>query len=133
MTFAGRLVSVGHFAIEIAVSLLLLFCVADAHAQVSRVGATLEGTVRDSSGAVMPQVAITLRNTLTNQGRTVMTNYRGLFRAEQLAVGTYEIRLERTGFAPYQRARVIVSLGQTVHLDIVLAPASPSAELTVSA
>jgi hypothetical protein len=75
----------------------------------------------------------TLHNPLTNQSRTVTTDEQGFFRAEQLAVGTYEIRVEQTGFAPYRQPGVGASLGQTVHLDIVLSPASASEQMTVNA
>ncbi len=133
MILACRLVSVRHVAIGIAISFALLFCAADGAAQASRVGATLEGIVRDTSGAVIPSSKVTLHNPLTNQSRTVTTDEQGFFRAEQLAVGTYEIRVEQTGFAPYRQAGVGASLGQTVHLDIVLAPASASEQVTVNA
>ena len=43
------------------------FARANAGAQASRVGATLEGIVRDTSGAVIPKSKVTLRNPLTNQ------------------------------------------------------------------
>src|SRR5882762_4908548 len=125
--------SMRHLAIAIAVSLALLFSVPDAAAQASRVGATLEGTVSDTSGAVIPNSKVTLHNPLTNQFRTVTTNEQGFFRAEQLAVGTYEVRVEQTGFALYRQAGVGASLGQTVHLEIVLAPASGSEQVTVNA
>src|SRR6266566_875762 len=46
-SFSGR-----HIAIGVAVSFALLFCAAGAAAQASRVGATLEGIVSDTSGAV---------------------------------------------------------------------------------
>src|SRR5882724_1874932 len=133
MTLACRSFSVHHVAIGVAVSLALLFCAADAGAQASRVGATLEGIVRDTSGAVIPNSKITLHNPLTNQSRTVTTDEQGFFRAEQLAVGTYEVRVEQTGFAPYRQAGVGVRLGQTFHLDIVLAPAAASEQVTVNA
>src|SRR5882724_3593573 len=133
MTLACRSFSVHHVAIGVAVSLALLFCAADAGAQASRVGATLEGIVRDTSGAVIPNSKITLHNPLTNQSRTVTTDEQGFFRAEQLSVGTYEVRVEQTGFAPYRQAGVGVRLGQTFHLDIVLAPASASEQVTVNA
>src|SRR6266705_766929 len=122
-----------HVAIGFAVSFALLFCAAGAAAQASRVGATLEGIVSDTSGAVIPNSQVTLHNPLTNQFRTVTTDERGFFRAEQLAAGTYEVRVEQTGFAPYRYAGVETSLGQTLHLDIVLVPASASEQLTVSA
>src|SRR5437660_8338826 len=125
--------SMRHLAIAIAVSLALLFSVPDAAAQVSRVGATLEGIVSDTSGAVIPNSKVTLHNPLTNQSRTVTTDEQGFFRAGQLAVGIYEVRVDQTGFAPYRQAGVGASLGRTVHLDIVLAPASASEQVTVNA
>src|SRR5260370_35116814 len=133
MILACRSFSVGHVAIGIAVSFALLFCAAHAAAQASRVGATLEGTVSDTSGAVIPNSRVTLHNPLTNQSRTVTTDEKGFFRAEQLAVGTYEVRVEQAGFAPYRQAGVGASLVQTVHLDIGLAPASASEQGTVTA
>src|SRR6267143_7066810 len=101
MILACRSFSVTHVVIGIAISFALLFCAIDAAAQASRVGATLEGTVSDTSGAVVPNSRVTLHNPLTNQSRTLTTDEQGFFRAEQLAVGTYEIRVEQTGFAPY--------------------------------
>src|SRR5258708_6857689 len=133
MILACRSFSVRHVAIGIAVSLAFLFSVPDAAAQASRVGATLEGIVSDTSGAVIPNSKVTLHNPLTNQSRTVTTDEQGFFRAEQLPVGTYEVRVDQTGFAPYRQAGVGASLGQTVHLDIVLAPSSPSEQVTVNA
>ena len=133
MILACRSFSVRHVAIGIAISFTLLSCTADAAAQASRVGATLEGTVSDTSGAVIPNSKVTLHNPSTNQTRTVTTDEQGFFRAEQLAVGTYEVRVEQTGFAPYRQAGVGARLGQTVHLDIVLAPASASEQVTVTA
>src|SRR5258708_5142891 len=127
-----RLISIRHVATEIAISFALLLCAANGAAQTSRVGASLEGTVSDSSGAKILQAVITLRNTLTTHSRNVTTDDQGFFRADQLAVGTYEIRLEHTYFAPYRRAGVTLSLGQNLHLDIVLYPASTSEQVTVS-
>lgn len=113
--------------------LLILACPAAARAQASKVAATLEGNVRDSSGAVIPGATLEILNTLTNQTRSVTTDEQGFFRASQLAVGSYEIRLDHAGFAPYRRADITLSLGQTLHLDIVLSPASATAQVRVSA
>ena len=122
-----------HIAIAFAAWSLFLVGTATANAQTSPVGATLEGTVTDSSGALIPQATITLRNTLTNQSRTVTTDDRGFFRAAALPVGTYEVRLEHAGLARYLNPGVILSLGETAHLDIALSPASASEQVTVSA
>ena len=128
-----RFFSVRRVAIDLAVSVLLLLCAANAGAQSSRIGATLEGIVSDTSGAVIPNANVTLHNLLTNQSRTITTDEQGFFRTGQLAVSTYEVRAEQTGFAPYRHTGVVLSLGQTVHLDTVLSPASESEKVTVNA
>ena len=133
MVLSFRLFSVRRVASELAVSVLFLLCAANARAQASRVGATLEGIVSDTTGAVIANAKIALHNPLTNQSRSVTTDGQGFFRAEQLAVGTYEVEVEQTGFALYRHTGVVLSLGQTVHLDIVLSPASASEKVTVSA
>src|SRR6266849_941115 len=133
MILACRSFSVRHIAIGVGALSVLLFLAADADAQASRVGATLEGIVRDTSGAVIPNSNVTLHNPSTNQSRTVATDGQGFFRAQQLAAGTYDVQVEQIGFAPYRQAGVGANLGQTVHLDIVLAPASASEQLTVNA
>src|SRR5882762_4308247 len=114
----SRLLPARSIAIDVAMSFLFLVCVVSAGAQTSRVGATLQGIVTDCSGAVIPDVKVILRNTLTNQGRTVATDERGFFRAEALVVGTYEVRAEQAGFALYRHAGVQVGLGQTIFFDI---------------
>src|SRR6267154_2948122 len=132
MSLPGFL-SMRSFVLAVASLSLFLIGVAGATAQTSRIGATVQGTVADSSGAVIFKPKITLRNTLTNQSRNVETNEQGFFRTEQLVVGTYEIRVEQAGFAPYLRSGIQISLGQTVYIDIVLAPGSESASVTVTA
>src|SRR5258707_2685362 len=120
-------------ATKFVVTILFLFCAASADAQVSRVGGTLSGVVSDTTGAVIPNAKVVLHNPLSNQSRSVNTDEQGFFRAEQLAVGTYEVKVEQAGFAPYRHTGVQVSLGQTVSLDIVLVPASSSPSVIVSA
>jgi len=102
-------------------------------AQSSRVGAAIEGEISDASGGVVTQAVIQLHNTDTGQSRSLITNNSGLFRAEQLPVGTYEIRVEHPGFAPYRQSGITLSLGQTVHLSITLSLPSASQQVTVSA
>ncbi len=114
-------------------SFLLFIPASDAGAQSSRVGAILEGTVSDSSGAVVPDAEVTLGNAETGQMRVARTDAQGFFRAAELPAGAYEIRVSHAGFAPYRNTGVEMPLGVTVHLRIVLTVASTSAEVTVSA
>ena len=74
-----RLFFVRRVVIDVAVSVLFLICAANADAQASRVGATLEGIVSDPTGAVIANAKIALHNPLTNQSRSVNTNGQGFF------------------------------------------------------
>jgi len=102
-------------------------------AQTSTVGATLEGVVRDASGAVVAGAEVRLSNTATNQRRTVTADQEGFFRLREVPVGTYDLRVEQPGFAPYLHSGLSLSIGQTVQLEISLVPVSVSARVTVTA
>ncbi|HWN99631.1 MAG TPA: carboxypeptidase-like regulatory domain-containing protein, partial [Blastocatellia bacterium] len=92
----------------------------------------MEGTVTDSAGAVIPGAQIKLRDAATNQTRAVQTDERGFFRANELPVGPYEVRVEQSGFAPYLHAGIMLAIGQTARLDIVLVPAGSATQITVT-
>jgi hypothetical protein len=113
-------------------ALFAMLFVIPADAQTARISATLEGTVTDSAGAVIPGAQVTLRDTATNQTRAVQTDERGSFRANELPVGTYEVRVEQSGFAPYLHAGITLAIGQTARLDILLVPAGTAAQITVT-
>lgn len=120
----------------IAAALLLLaspFVPVGAYAQASAVGATLEGVVTDSSGSPVANAGIQVRNVDTNQSRRLTTDERGSFRAPDLAVGAYEVTVERAGFASYRHTGVVLLVGQTTRLAITLAPAALKQQVTVSA
>jgi hypothetical protein len=112
---------------------LLAFHAPNAAAQSSRVGGALEGTVKDSSGAVISGANVAIRNESTNQTRNAQTDADGSFHAQALAVGSYEVTANQAGFAPYKRTALDLFLGQTTRLDIVLVPASTSEKVTVTA
>jgi len=120
-------------AIVLAAAMVLLMGAPCGTAQSSRVGAAMEGTVRDSSRAIIPGAGVTLRNSSTGQTRVVTTDGEGLFHADALPVGTYEVRVEHAGFAPYQETGAELALGQVLRFDVVLSPASASEKITVNA
>jgi len=107
------------------------FCVAAA-AQTATVSASLAGTVTDSSGAVIAGAKVRLLNTATNQVRTFSTDALGAYHATDLAIGTYEVRVEQAGFTTYLHQGVNLSIGQTIRLDITLVAQGVSAEVTVN-
>ena len=70
-----------------------------AFAQASAGTGTISGVVIDPSGAVVPQVEVTVRNVGTNVGRTVTTNEVGRYEVVALQPGSYELRASKSSFA----------------------------------
>jgi hypothetical protein len=126
-----RRTGIGAIALEAVIVMVML--PGRAAAQGSRVGAALEGTVTDSGGGVIPGASVIMRNLSTNQTRIAETTSEGSFRAEALQVGSYEVRVDQAGFAPYRLSEIDLTLGQTTHLDISLVPAGTSEKITVTA
>src|SRR5437870_3091183 len=115
------------------VLLLILAGVTASTAQTLKTSGTLEGTISDATGGRITGVIVDLRQIETNQTRTVNSDDQGFFRATNLVVGAYEVRIEGSGFAPYLHKGVDIGVGTTAHLDVVLQAAGVTAEVTVSA
>jgi hypothetical protein len=77
--------------------LLLLWIVVGVEAQTSTVG-TITGTVRDSSGAVVPKAEVVLLEERTGFTRTVKTNEDGVYLAASLPIGRYTVSAAPQGF-----------------------------------
>jgi outer membrane receptor protein involved in Fe transport len=101
-------------------------------AQNSRVAGAVQGTIADQTGSAVAGASVRLRNQGTNQTRTVYANAEGWFRASELPVGQYDLRVESSGFSPYVNNAIGVSIGRVVQLTVRLVPASVRQEITVS-
>ena len=60
--------------------------------------ATITGSVRDASEAVIPQASVSARNLETGQTRVTETGANGNYSLPALPVGPYEITVEKPGF-----------------------------------
>jgi hypothetical protein len=100
-----------------AVFLLAAFCVA-ALGQVLPVG-TVDGSVRDPAGAVLPNATVTLRGVDTGVKRTASTNDFGYYLFTQVTPGRYEISVERAGFKKMVR-EATVETGRRLTVDFTL-------------
>ena len=82
--------------------------------------ANLTGTIKDTSGGVLPGVTISARNVATNDTRTTVSEGDGLYRITGLPRGTYEVKAELQGFKTLAQAGVLLTVGETVRLDFSL-------------
>lgn len=101
-------------------------------AQTSRVAGAVQGSVVYQTGSAVVGATVTLRNQGTNQTRRISTKPEGSFRADELPVGQYELRVESPGFSPYVNSAILVSIGRVVEVTVQLAPATVQEQITVS-
>jgi outer membrane receptor protein involved in Fe transport len=104
-----------------------------AAAQSAAAGGAIEGTVTDQSGAVLPGVTVTIRNTATGVTRETTTEQSGLYRAPLLPVGPYEVTAALAGFSTTRRPNLTLSIGQTLTVDVSLKVSGTQEEVTVTA
>src|SRR6266446_4046483 len=95
--------------------------------------ATITGTVRDASGAAVPESTVTLRHVDTGQTRTVQSDIRGAYSAPSLAVGEYEVTAERMGFRREVRRGINLAVAQEAIVDMTLQVGSIDQQVTVTA
>ncbi|MBI4478950.1 MAG: TonB-dependent receptor [Acidobacteria bacterium] len=94
---------------------------------------TISGTVKDSSGAVLPGASVQVQNTDTGQGRTVTTDSRGYYTASNIRPGNYEITASVAGFQTEIKRGLIVNVGQASVIDFVLQVGAVTERVEVTA
>lgn len=116
--------------------LMALLCslalTAPAFAQSTAINATIEGTIIDDSGGVLPGVTVTITNIDTGDTRVVVTNASGLYRAPLLPLGTYRVQAELAGFRGHERTGINLRAGQTAVIDISLLVGAVAETITVT-
>ena len=94
-------------------------------------GATLSGTILDSSGAVVPNVNVSIKNTGTGIIRTTTTNDAGLYSAANLQPGNYEVTASAAGFGS-KSATITLTIGAQEALPFTLKVGSTSQTVEVN-
>src|SRR3954451_10021911 len=106
-----KLIAIGVFA--------LAYC-GGAFAQVAGMGA-ISGTVRDASGAVVPDAQVVVSNESKGIRRSLHTTEAGVFAAPSLVPAPgYTVTVTKQGFANYEVKDVPVQVGQNVDLPVLL-------------
>jgi hypothetical protein len=91
-------------------------------ASAQTVTGTLQGTVSDSRGAVVPGADVVVRNMETGQERSLRTNSDGVFTATFLPLGRYSVTASGQGFRSVSQENIEINLNQTRVINISLSP-----------
>ena len=84
------------------------------------VNGRINGTVTDSSGAVIPGATVTITNIATNAPRTAVTDDSGFYTVTSLPVGTYTVTVERSGFKKANQTGNVLTADQRLTVNITL-------------
>src|SRR5580693_8356305 len=101
-----------------------------AHAQAQ---AAINGTVRDTSGAVIPDASIVLHNNGTNLDRPATTNSVGAYVLTDIQPGNYDLRVSKDGFTTSVQSDITLLVNQTATYDFTLKTGSVKETVTVQA
>ena len=82
--------------------------------------ASINGTVRDPSGAVIPGAALTLINTQTSERLTATTNEAGSYVILNITPGKYQLQAAKEGFTTATQAELSLDVNQTATFDFNL-------------
>lgn len=93
----------------------------------------IAGTVRDTSGAVMPGVTVEATSpALIEKVRSTVSDTSGQYRLTNLPVGTYTVTFTLAGFAPQKFENVTISTGFTAPINATMAVGGLAESVTVT-
>src|SRR5437588_10883591 len=94
--------------------------------------ATISGVVRDTTGALVPGVSITVKHVDSGLTRKVVSSERGGYNVPLLPVGPYELTTTMPGFKQQVRSGINLVVGQEAVVDLTLEVGANAEQITVS-
>ena len=82
---------------------------------------TIHGHITDQTGALIPGAKITIEDESGKTIRTIAADASGAYEAHELAPGSYIVKAEYNGFAPFQSQPMTIAAGQAKRVDIAMA------------
>src|SRR5262245_9837520 len=125
----GRMVGVA----RITVGWFILFAAAAGVICAQGTRASINGVVRDPTGAAIPEAALSLRSLNTTAVVKATANAEGFYGFPNLVAGVYELSVTAKGFREYVRKGITVNLDQQLRLDVELEVGATTEVVEVSA
>ncbi|HET9831826.1 MAG TPA: carboxypeptidase regulatory-like domain-containing protein, partial [Vicinamibacterales bacterium] len=112
--------------------LILFLSSANARAQAGAT-AQISGTVKDSSGAVLPGVDVTATQTDTGSKRNAITDAEGSYTIPNLAPGPYKLEAMLQGFRTFEQTGIVLQLGASPVINVAMSLGQVAETITVQA
>lgn len=114
-------------------SAVLGFSLSGSVAMAQSVRGSLSGSVLDSSGASIPNAAVTARDPNTGNVRQTTSSSSGAYSFPELNLGSYDVSASAPGFSTQVQHGVLITIGSVTALNLTLATGSISSVVNVDA
>lgn len=116
------------------ISLLVILAIAPgASSQTQITAGTIQGTVTDANGAIVPGANVEIKNLDTNFSKTLTTDEGGRFVALALPSGNYSVTISKQGFATTVVEKAALTVGQALNLPLSIKVSGVEERVTVTA
>jgi hypothetical protein len=116
--------------LALAVPVMFVLTSVSLHAQADT--GSIQGTIKDQSGAVIPGAKVTLTNEGTNLSVTLTAGGDGTYIFEPVKIGIYSVTAEAPGFAKVVQAHVTLEIQQQRVVDLTLKPGAVTQTIEVT-
>src|SRR5205809_2567635 len=119
---------------SLGIGLLVILALAlPALSQTQITTGTIQGTVTDANGAIVPGASVEIKNLDTNLTRTLTTDEGGRFVALALPPGPYSVTVSKQGFATAVAERLDLTIGQALNLPVAMKVSQVQERVTITA
>src|ERR1700678_826466 len=109
---------------------LLIACVSSSTAQ--QITGSITGSVKDDTGAVVPNADVKATNVATGFTREAKTESDGTYNIQYLPVGGYTVTVESPGFKKFVQQNMVITVDQTQALNVTLAAGAENQTVEVT-
>jgi hypothetical protein len=112
--------------------LLLFVTTCTLYGQIAGTG-SIQGTVTDSSGAVVQNATVNIINQSTQVTRTAKTDSSGVYAVPNINVGTYSVSVTAQGFQTFTDSGIVLEVGSSISVNVKLTVGEASEKIEVKA
>jgi len=117
---------------------VIFFCiaifsfVASGSCQLAGTG-SIQGTIADSTGAVIQNATVTAINVATQVKKVAVTGGNGLYNFPNMDIGTYTLEVAVQGFEHYSQSNIVLEVGSSIAINVAMTVGGADQKVEVQA
>ena len=120
--------------LHISLLTAIVFCLPQPQLHAQAAGtASVQGTVTDPTGAVIPGAEVSLVNSATLVKRSVNSDSSGVYIFPNVPVGTYSLNVSQAAFRTYTQSNIVLEVGSSIAINVTMSVGSQDQKVEVKA